>query len=171
LQEVLGDVSHQPWGGLGDDFPVEAEGLLKWFEQGMPVNTMDVGVLPPAFPRTAGQKVWEGVPKTLEEYMAKGLPGEAVEGKELFDFLGARSIGSSSGRDIPQRLQDLGFDSMTHEGGIRTGHPSHRVFVALDPSQVKRPWVAAPHQPYNTKLPLAALLGGAGYNALARGGS
>lgn len=51
-------------------------------------------------------------------------------------FLG-RMIDHDFVMDLPEALMTMGYDGLTHMGGIAQGGRKHRVFIAWDPTQIK----------------------------------
>lgn len=97
-------------------------------------------------------------------YAADELPDRARElvdgadgltGQQVFDAIRSEGVGNA------------GFDSITHTGGVRMGKDPHRVWIAMDPSQVYSPYVAPAllDVPDNKRLLMALGL----HNLLSRG--
>lgn len=67
--------------------------------------------------------------------------GEFKSGKDLYDrhskvyYNGLNEIGAHNA--VPQRLADLGFDSIKHIGGRNVGWQDHSVVIAFSANQVK----------------------------------
>lgn len=65
--------------------------------------------------------------------------GEIRTGGDLYHALSGGEItypGDSLKASFNAILRELGYDGITHIGGIRTGNAPHRVWIAFDPSQV-----------------------------------
>ncbi len=102
-------------------------------------------------------------------------PNQLVPGQQLWDsFLKTGGVPSSAAPVDKARgvelLKQLGFDGITHVGGVHGG-PPHRVHIAFDPAQIYKPWLAPAEQAVpsvrGAVSPLLAALGG--HNLAARG--
>jgi hypothetical protein len=59
-----------------------------------------------------------------------------MEGWSGHDIYTAIESDTGSKEATNHRLQDLGFDGITHIGGQNTGNPPHRVWIAFHPDQI-----------------------------------
>jgi len=83
-------------------------------------------------------------------------------GQEIIDAIGFNpgvSAGYSGPQAVTEGLQRLGYDALTHRGGLG-GRTSHQVHVAFGPEQIYSPWIAPALRPVPkaSKAMLAALL-------------
>lgn len=65
---------------------------------------------------------------------------------------------------MAEAAKDLGYDAITHQGGIQGGK-KHKVVIALDPSQVYAPYIAAALKPTGQGKANALLAAMLGHNA------
>lgn len=84
----------------------------------------------------------------------------SIGGQELYKLLDYHGGGKGAANEM---LNAAGYDAIAHEGGKVLGGPSHQVYIAFDPSQVYRPWLAPAARDVPSMNPLLAGL--AGYNA------
>ena len=104
----------------------------------------------------------------VEEAMEKWVEpppigsSKQVTGQEIVDELGwARGPNEpTKAAAVTAGLRDLGFDSLTHRGGLGGGRTQHQVHVAFGPEQIYSPWIAPELRPVPkaSKAVLAALL-------------
>ena len=82
--------------------------------------------------RVDAEQVPEAEAKALMD-LDQAEPNPVVSGEELFDWL-ADMYGDKQG--ATERLRELGYDGITHMGGVISGGKPHRVWIAFDPEQI-----------------------------------
>lgn len=71
---------------------------------------------------TTTEQAWLEMTKALDDWSH----GERIPSYEVSDMLA----------EMSDSFRGLGFDALTHTGGLRTGKPAHQVLVMLDPNNV-----------------------------------